>query len=206
MERAIEKESKIIAVVAPEDLENLKVIEEAERIDLAKFILVGDKDKIKKIIEKNKLKIKAEIIDEKDHSKAANMAVDLIENKEADTLMKGMLHSSSFLKAVLNKEKSLNTGNHITQISVLEKENNEGLMFITDCAITVNPDLLGKKEIIENAVSLAHDIGIEKPKVAVLASVEVINPNMQETIDAAVLSKMAERGQIKGCEIDGPFA
>ncbi len=116
-----------------------------------------------------------------------------------------MLHSSVFLKAVLNKEKSLNVGKHITQISILEKEDG-GLMFITDCAITVEPDLMGKKEILENAVDLAHRLGIEQPRVAVLTSLEVVNPSMQDTIDAAALSKMAERGQIKGCLVDGPLA
>lgn len=203
---AKEKNSKKIAVVAADDLEVLEVVAKAEELNLDDFILVGDADKIKKIIEENGLNIKSEVADEKDHKKAADLAVDLVVQGRAGALMKGMLHSSVFLKAILNKEKGLNTGKHITQISVLEKENQEGLMFITDCAITVNPDLLGKKEVLENAVELAHKLGYETPKVAVLASLEVVNPEMQDTIDAAVLSKMAERGQIKGCVVDGPFA
>lgn len=206
MELAKEKDSKKVAVVAADDLEVLEVIAKAEEINLANFILVGDASKIKKIIEENKLNIKSEVVDESNHKKAADMAVDLVVQGRAGALMKGMLHSSVFLKAILNKEKGLNTGKHITQISVLEKDNNDGLMFITDCAITVNPDLLGKKEVLENAVELAHKLGNETPKVAVLASLEVVNPDMQDTIDAAVLSKMAERGQIKGCIVDGPFA
>ncbi|MCF6464928.1 phosphate butyryltransferase [Clostridium sp. Cult2] len=206
MELAIKNESKKIAVAVPDDLEILKVIEKAGEIKLAEFILVGDKEKIKNIIKENNLTVKSEIINKIDHKKAADTAVDLVNQGKASTIMKGMLHSSTFLKAVLNKEKSLNTGNHITQISVLEKENNEGLMFITDCAITVAPDLMKKKEILENAVNLAHKIGIQKPKVAVLASLEIVNPNMQDTVDAALLSKMTDRGQIKGCEVDGPFA
>ncbi|MGD9568738.1 MAG: bifunctional enoyl-CoA hydratase/phosphate acetyltransferase [Sedimentibacter sp.] len=206
MELAKAKDSKKIAVVAADDLEVLEVIAKAEEIKLAEFILVGDANKIKKIIEDNGLTIKSEVADEKDHKKAADLAVDLIVQGRAGALMKGMLHSSVFLKAILNKEKGLNTGKHITQISVLEKENKDGLMFITDCAITVNPDLLGKKEVLENAVELAHKLGNETPNVAVLASLEVVNPDMQDTIDAAVLSKMAERGQIKGCIVDGPFA
>jgi len=88
----------------------------------------------------------------------------------------------------------------------MEKDNDDGFLFITDCAITVSPDLLGKKEVLENAVDLTHKLGIELPKVAVLASLEVVNPSMQDTIDAAVLSKMAERDQITGCIVDGPFA
>lgn len=206
MELARERKSNKIAVVAADDLEVLEVIAKAEEINLAEFILIGDAAKIKKIIEDKCWKLKSEIVDEKDHNKAADLAVDLVVQGKAGTLMKGMIHSSIFLKAILNKEKGLNTGKHITQISVLEKEDEEGLRFITDCAITVNPDLMGKKEVLENAVDLAHKLGMETPRVAVLASLEVVNPTMQDTIDAAVLSKMADRGQIKGCVVDGPFA
>jgi phosphate butyryltransferase len=206
MDLAIERESKTIAVVSPEDLEVLEVVAKAEELNLANFILVGEKEKMEQIIKENGLKIAAEFVDEKDHKNAADRAVDLVAQGKAATIMKGMLHSSIFLKAVLNKEKTLNVGKHITQISVIEKENDEGLMFITDCAITVNPDLTGKKEVLENAVDLAHKLGIEIPRVAILASLEVVNPDMQDTIDAAVLSKMADRGQIKGCVVDGPFA
>lgn len=205
MDLSIERESKTIAVVSPEDLEVLEVIEKAEELNLANFLLVGNLIRIEEIIEENNLNIQSKIIDENDHKKAADLAVELVAQGKASTVMKGMLHSSTFLKAVLNKEKTLNIGKHITQISVLEKEDG-GLMFITDCAITVNPDLMGKKEILENAVDLAHRLGIEKPRVAMLASLEVVNPNMKDTMDAAILSKMADRGQIKGCIVDGPFA
>lgn len=206
MELAKAKQAKKIAVVAADDAEVLEVIERAESIKLAEFILIGDAAKIKAIITENGWNLRADIIDEKDHKEAADKAVDLVVNGQAGTLMKGMLHSSVFLKAILNKEKGLNTGKHITQISVLEKDDEDGLRFITDCAITVDPDLLGKKEVLENAVDLAHKLGNEMPKVAVLASLEVVNPAMQDTLDAAVLSKMADRGQIKGCIVDGPFA
>ena len=206
MELVKEKQAKKVVVAAADDMGVLEVIEIAESINLAEFILIGDNTEIKNIIKDKSWNLKAEIIDEKDHKKAAEKAVDLVVNGQAGALMKGMLHTSVFLKAILNKEKGLNIGKHITQISILEKENDEGLLFITDCAITVNPDLLGKKEVLENAVELAHKLGNEMPKVAVLASIEVVNPSMQDTIDAAVLSKMADRGQIKGCIVDGPFA
>lgn len=206
MELAIKKESNRIAVAAADDLNILEVISKAEEINLSEFLLIGDKSEIERLISQNNLKIKSEVIDEKDHRKSADLAVDLVVNGDAGALMKGMLHSSIFLKAILNKEKGLNIGKHITQISAIEKDNNDGLMFITDCAITVNPDLIDKKEILENAVELAHMLGLEVPKVAVLSSVEVVNPSMQDTIDAAVLSKMADRGQIKGCIVDGPLA
>jgi phosphate butyryltransferase len=203
---AKEKPTKKIAVVVADDAEVLEVIEKAESIKLAEFILIGDSVKINTITTENSWNLKAEIINEKDHKKASEKAVELVKNGQAGTLMKGMLHSSVFLKAVLNKEKGLNIGKHITQISVLEKENDGGFLFVTDCAITVSPDLMGKKEILENAVDLAHKLGNEMPKVAVLAALEVVNPDMQETIDAAALSKMADRKQIKGCLVDGPLA
>lgn len=205
MKLSIERDSKTIAVVSPEDLEVLEVIARAEELGLANFILVGDIVQIEKIIKDNKLSIRSEILNERDHKRAADIAVDLVDQGKASTVMKGMLHSSTFLKAVLNKEKSLNIGRKITQISLLEKEDG-GFLFITDCAITVNPDLMEKKAILENAVDLAHRLGIDKPKVAVLASLEVVNPAMEDTMDAAILSKMADRGQIKSCLVDGPFA
>lgn len=205
LKEACERESKVIAVAVPEELEVLEVIEKAEEINLAEFILIGDEEKINKIIKEHNLKIKGKVIDEKDHAKAAAKAVDLVDEKKAATVMKGMLHSATFLKAVLNKEKSLNIGNKITQISIFEKEEG-GFLFLTDCAISVEPDLNDKKGILENAVSLFHKMGVEEPKVAILTSLEVVNPKMQDTIDAAVLSKMNDRSQIKGCIVDGPFA
>lgn len=203
---AREKEKKKIAVVAAEDLETLIVVEKALEENLAEFILIGDEVAIKEMIHSQHLKIDAEIYHEVDHKKAADLAVDLVVSGKAGALMKGLLHSNVFLKAILNKEKGLNTGRHITQISITENLENDGLLMITDCAISVAPDTMGKKEIIENAVGLAHQLGIEVPKVGILAPVENINLAMQETIDAAILSKMADRGQIKGCIIDGPFA
>jgi phosphate butyryltransferase len=195
-----------IAVVVAEDLEVLKVVSKAEEMELAEFILLGDTTKIKKIINENKLSVSAEMIDEKDHKQASEKAVDMIVSGEVDTIKKGMLHTDIFMKAILDKKKGLNTGKRISHVAVIEKENKDGLLMITDCGITIDPDLMAKKMILENAVELAHKLGYEKPKVAVLASTEVINPAMQDTVDAAVLSKMSERGQIKGCIVEGPLA
>lgn len=206
MTLAIQKESRTIAVAAADDYDILKLVAKAEEIGLATFILVGDKEKISQIVAEHQLVIQAEIMDESDHKKAADTTVDLVVAKKADVVMKGMLHSSVFLKAILNKEKGLNLGKIISQISILDKDDEEGLLFVTDCAINVAPDLNGKKVIIENAVSLAHKLDYKEPKVAVLASVETVNPAMEETLEAASLSKMAERGQITGCIIDGPLA
>lgn len=206
MELAIAQENKTIAVIAAADLDTLTVVEKAEKVNLASFILIGDVEKMKMIIKDNQLTIEAEMIEEADDQKATELAVDMVCEREADTIMKGNLQSSTFLRGMLNKQKCLNIGSKITQVSVLEKTNAEGLLMITDCAISTEPDLMEKKAILENAVALAHKTGVEEPKVAVLAPVEVVNPAIQDSIDAAILSKMNDRGQIKGCIVDGPLA
>lgn len=206
MELAIAQENKTIAVIAAADLDTLTVVEKAEKVNLASFILIGDVEKMKMIIKDNQLTIEAEMIEEADDQKATELAVDMVCEREADTIMKGNLQSSIFLRGMLNKQKCLNIGSKITQVSVLEKTNAEGLLMITDCAISTEPDLMEKKAILENAVALAHKTGVEEPKVAVLAPVEVVNPAIQDSVDAAILSKMNDRGQIKGCIVDGPLA
>jgi len=205
LKEVIKSPKKTVAVVSADDLDTLAVVAEAEEKGMAGFVLVGDEEKIHTITREHALKIGARIIHQPDHRLAAETAVRLVREGQADALMKGMLHSSVFLKAVLNKEQGLNAGKHVTQISVMEKEAG-GLMMITDCAISIAPDLKGKAEILQNAVDLAHRLGIQRPRVAVLAPVEVVNPDIQDTVDAAALSKMAQRGQIKGCVVDGPLA
>lgn len=200
------KEKKTIAIASAEDIEILELVEMARELELAEFILIGNKEKIKKIALENNKNIDYKIIHESDHQIAAEIAVDLVLKGEADALMKGLLHTGIFLKSVLNKERSLNKGGLISQISVFDKEYGEGLQLLTDCAIVIQPNLDEKKQIIENAVSLALKIGYEKPRVALLSAVEVVNPAIPDTMDAAVLSKMSERGQIKNAIVDGPFA
>lgn len=205
LQEVANKKRRTIAVAAAEDADTLGVVAQAEQSGIADFILIGDQNKIAVLLQKDGLQVRAPVRHEPDHKAAADLAVQLVSQGQAHTLMKGMLHSSLFLKALLNKEAGLNTGRHVTQISVLEKEEG-GLLLITDCAISIAPDLKGKVEIIENAVALAHNLGISQPRVAVLAPLEVVNPDIPETVDAAVLSKMAQRGQIRGCIVDGPLA
>ncbi|MDN5297826.1 MAG: phosphate butyryltransferase [Clostridiales bacterium] len=206
MNAAKEKEKKKIAVVCAEDADTIQVVKLALEQSLASFILIGDQPKIETLMAEAKIAQAIEIVHEPNHAAAADRAVDLIVSGKAGAIMKGLIHSNLFLKALFNKEKGLNSGKQITQISIFEKPDQDGLMLLTDCAISVAPDVMAKKGIIENAVHLAHQLGIEKPKVAVLAPVENINLQMQDTIDAAILSKMCDRGQIKGCIVDGPFA
>lgn len=197
------KKKKRIVIVSAADTALIQLLKEAADLNLADFILIGEKE----IIEKENIKdYNFEIIDEKNHKAAAEKGVELLKNGKADSIMKGLLHTSTFLKAVLDKEKGINTGKLISQISIYNKEYGEGLQLLSDCAMAIEPNLNEKKQIIENAIELALKIGYEKPKVALLSAVEVINEKIPDTLDAAVLSKMGDRGQIKNAVIDGPFA
>lgn len=201
------KPTRVIAVAAAEDDDIINIVKKSSEMALADFILVGDKNKIEELSSKIGLALdNVEIIDEPDHKLAAGKAVELVKTGKASSLMKGNLHTSVFLKAVIDKEKGLRKGNLISQISVYDKVYGEGLQLLTDCAMSIQPSLEEKKSIIENAIDLAHKLGYEKPRVALLSALEVVNPAIADTIDAAVLSKMGDRGQIKGGIIDGPFA
>jgi len=190
-----------VAVAAAEDMDVINVASNC--LPLADFIFIGNAKKIEDLFREAGKKVNGEIIDIPDHGEAAGKAVELVKAGKAQNLMKGLLHSSVFLKAILNKETGLNIGKLVSQVSVFETSN--GLQLLTDCAVNVKPELNEKKQIIENAVELACGLGVDTPKVAVLAAVEVVNPDMQATVDAALLSVMAQRGQIKNCVIDGPL-
>ena len=120
--------------------------------------------------------------------------------------MKGLLQTATFLRPVLDKEKGLRTGRLISHASVFEWSEKEKLLIVTDCAINITPDLKQKKGILENAIQLAQALGIETPYAAVVCALELVNPDMPDTIDAAVLAKMADRGEIKNAVVDGPLA
>jgi phosphate butyryltransferase len=202
-----EKPVKKIALASPEDDGIIKLVKNAMEIRIAEFILVGDAVKIRELLRKEEVdEASFEIHHAYSHKEAAEKAVSLVVEGKATVVMKGELHTAVFLKAVLDKERGLRTGNLISQITVTEKVEGKGLLMFTDCAMNIAPTLEEKKQIIENAVELAVKLGYAKPKVAVLSAVEVVNPVMQDSIDAAVLSKMADRGQIEHAIVDGPFA
>ena len=201
------KAIKKIAIATPEDEGIIKLVKNTMEIGIAAFILVGDAGKISALLRKEGLDDSAfEIPHADSHKAAAEKAVCLVVEGKATVLMKGELHTSIFLKAVLDKERGVRGGNLISQITITEKVEGEGLLMFTDCAMNISPTLEEKKQIIENAVGLAIKLGYDKPKVAVLSAVELVNPAMPDTLDAAVLSKMADRGQIEHAVVDGPFA
>ena len=125
---------------------------------------------------------------------------------EASAIMKGAIHSDELLAAVVKKEGGLRTVRRISHVFAMDVPTLDDLLFISDAAINIAPDLLAKVEIVQNAIDLARACGLEEPKVGILSAVETINPNIPSTLDAAILSKMSERGQIRGGLVDGPLA
>lgn len=199
---------KTVAVAAAQDHEVLECAMNARNENLADFILVGDKEKIGEILVSLGSKPSDwQIIDALDPRVAARKAIELVSEGKADVPMKGLLQTADFLRAVFNKEMGLLAKDAlVSQVTVAEYAQENRLLLVTDCAINVTPDYAAKLKITANAVQLAHKLDMEVPRVAAITAVEVINPAMQETIDAAMLSKAAQRGQIKGCIIDGPLA
>ena len=201
------QQMKKVAVAVAQDEPVLQAIRDAKMQGIADAILVGDKEEIQKVAAKINMDLTGfEIIDEKDTKKAALVAVELVSSGKADMVMKGLLDTATFLRSVLNKEIGLRTGGLMSHVAVFEVPGYDRLIFITDVAFNMYPDLKAKIDIIKNAVKVAHAANIDNPKVAPICAVEVVNQDMQATVDAAMLSKMNERGQIKGCIIDGPLS
>ena len=146
-------------------------------------------------------------IEEKDVARAAAKAVSLVKTGEADALMKGIMDTAVLLKAALNKETGINAGRLVSHVAVMELPTYHKLLMVTDAAINIAPDIPAKLDIIANAAEAAHAIGIPNPKVALLAAVEKVNwEKMPCTAEAAIITQMNRRGQVKGCLVDGPLA
>lgn len=204
---AKERGPKTIAVACAQDAEVLMAIEDAKKMGIVDAILVGDKEKIEEIANEKAIDLsKYEIIDIKDLSEASLKAVELVSSGKAHIVMKGLVDTSIILKAVLNAEVGLRTGNVLSHVAVFDVLGYDRLFFVTDAAMNIAPDLNAKKQIIENASTVAHALDIEEPKVAVICAKEKVNPKMPATVDAAELEKMNKNGEIKGCVVGGPFA
>lgn len=198
---------KRLAVIAAEDGPTLKAVEAVRVQGIADSILIGDKKRIVKLCREQKIPPKEyKIIDQPNPERGAGEAVKLIRQGKADFLMKGLVQTATVMKAVLDKEKGLRTGQLVSHVTVFEAEGFDRLMLMSDAGINIEPELDQKRQIIENAISIAHALGIDQPKVALLAAVETITEKMKTVVDDASLAKMGERGQIKGAIIDGPLA
>lgn len=199
--------SKIVSIANAEDKGVLLFVKTALEEQLCQFMLFGDKNKIEEISKEIDLDLSSTKIQVyHETSDTAGATVKSVYNKEAHIVMKGNLSTKRLLKAVLNKENGLRTGNVLSHVALFEVPTQERLIFLTDAALNIAPTLTEKQAIIHNVVNVAQSIGISKPKVAAIAPIEVVNESMTSTTDAAILSQMNRRGQIKGCIVDGPLA
>lgn len=197
-----------VAVAAAQEESALEAAVDAWRHGIALPILVGDTAGMRAIAADRGLDLSPfELVDEKDNAKAAALAVDLVRTGKADILMKGIIDTSVILKAALSKESGINAGRLASHVAVIESEHYHKLFLVTDAAISIAPDIPAKVDIIKNAVEAATALGVALPKVALLAAVEKVNfEKMPCTADAAIITQMCRRGQLKGCVVDGPLA
>jgi phosphate butyryltransferase len=196
-----------IAVAAAADADVLVAINEAKKKGIADAILVGDVVVIKNICQQQGIDCGLfELDDVPDARMAARRAAELVRSDAAQVMMKGFVGTADFMRAVLNKSEGLGSGRLVSHCVAFEANGYGRLMILTDAAINIAPDLPQKIQIIENALKITTALGNKEPRVAMLAAVETVAASMKATEDAALIAKMAERGQIKGCLIDGPLA
>lgn len=202
-----DKAPKRVAVAVAQDDAVLETVRGAREQKIAEFTLVGDIDKIKTTAYRLGVNLdEVALVHEPDNRKAAYRAVALVSGGQADVLMKGLINTADLLRAVLDKEVGLRTGRVLSHVAVYELPGFQRLVMITDGGMNIAPTLQQKADIIQNSIQLANVLGISPAKVAILAAVEVVNPDMPATLEAAALTKMADRGQIKGAIVDGPLA
>ena len=198
---------KTVAVSVAQDSAVLEAVQAAKERGIADAILVGDEAQIREIADSIGMDLTGfEIINEPDVIQASLTAVKLAHDGKVDMYMKGLIDTKNFLKSVLDKEVGLRTGGALSHVAVFEVPGIEQLLFLTDVAFMTYPTLEDKVNIINNTVPVCRACGIEVPKVAPLAAVEVVNPKMPATVDAAELTRMCEAGEIKGCIVDGPLS
>jgi phosphate acetyltransferase len=195
------------AVVHPCEATALEGAVEAAQKGLIIPILVGPAAKIAEVAAASGIDISnLEIIDVPHSHASAATAVRLIREGKAEILMKGSLHTDELMSAVVSRDGGLRTGRRISHVFIMDVPTYHKVLIVTDAAINIAPTLEDKVDICQNAIDLAHSLGLEKPKLAILAAVETVTSKMTATLDAAALCKMAERGQINGAILDGPLA
>lgn len=207
VKKAKEIETKTLVVACAADEHVLEAVEMARLNNIINGILVGNKQEILAVLKKiNVDKTNYEINDISDPVAACLHAVRLVSANDGYFLMKGLVDTSTILRAALNKEFGLRTNNRISHVSVMEVPTHNKLIYMTDGAMNIAPTLDEKRQIIENSVKIAHAVGNNKPNVGIIGAVEKVNPQMEATLDAVELIKMNKEGIIKGCTVGGPFA
>jgi phosphate acetyltransferase len=207
IERCAELEPVAAAVAHPCDQSSLTAAVDAAEAGLILPVLVGPEAKIRGVAEQFGLDIsRYRLVDAPHSHAAAATAVEIVRAGRAETLMKGSLHTDELMAEVVRKDTGLRTERRISHVFIMDVPTYPKPLGVTDAAINIFPDLETKADIVRNAVDMAHALGVELPKVAILSAVETVTPKIPSTIDAAALCKMAERGQITGALLDGPLA
>jgi phosphate butyryltransferase len=207
IEMAKAKTTRRVAVAAAADMPVLKAIKDAMNEGIVMPILIGEEAKIREMASQIDLSLEnIEIVDEANAGRAAQIAVKKVRDGEADILMKGLVSSGSYLKAILDKENGLRSGDTLSHLAFFETPYYHKLIAVSDAAMNVEPEFKDKVAMIQNAVTAFHKLGISKPKIAVIGAVESVNYKMEPSTHAALITMMNKRNQIKGCIIDGPLA
>jgi len=205
--KAKEIETKFMVVACAADEHVLEAVEMARENNIINGILVGDENEIKIILNRLNINFKNyTFVNETDNVEACNKSVKLVSENDGYFLMKGLVDTSVILRAALNKEFGLRTKNRISHVSVMEVPTHKKLLFMSDGAMNIAPNLDEKRQIIENSIIIAKAVGLNNPNVGIICAVEKVNPQMEATIHADELVKMNQSGAISNCTIGGPFA
>ncbi len=207
MKAAQEKGPLTVAIAAAHEQEILLAARDAEELGIADCVLVGDRQAITRIAEEGGIDVKRMmIVHEPDSRLTARKVMELVSLGHAQIAMKGKIETANFLRAALDKQYGIRSGRLLSHVGVFQIPGFDRLIFVSDAGVVVAPDMTMKVELVRNAIFVAQTLGVELPKVAILAATEMVHPKIPTTMDAANLAKMADRGQIRGGIIDGPLA
>ncbi len=196
-----------IAVANAHDPDVIEALKRARELQLAEGILVGNAARIRDLAREGGFDVSdSQIVNETDPTAAIRQSIALVREGRASLLMKGKVPTASLIRAVLDRDTGLRTSRQLSQVAVFQVPGFDRLMLLTDAAINIAPTLAQKADLCRNAVEVARAIGIEKPNIAALCALELVNPEMPATVDAAALSAMNRRGQLTGCFVEGPIA
>lgn len=197
-----------LVVACGEDPHTIEAVSRAKNEGLVNVTMVGDSEKISQVAEEHGINPKIfEIIDERDTKKALKLAVKMVKDGEGDILMKGLVNTADYMRAILDKEVGLvPQGGVLSHVTVVEVPAYPKLLVVADVAVIILPDLDQKVKILQYTIDVAHALNIKMPYAFLISAVENVTPKMPSTIDAAIIKVMAERGQIKGAKVDGPVA
>jgi len=202
------KDKRIVSVAYGQDLHTLQAVENGVKEGICNAVVFADKDEVKKVCQENGIDSSLfDVIDVPEEKEAVRQAIKLVREKKADFIMKGLCQTATYMRGLLDEDEGLMMPDGIlSHATVIESPNYPKLLIVSDVAVIPQPDLKTKVLMINYDTAIAHKLGIENPKVAIIAAVETVSEKMQATVDGASLSKMNERGQIKGCVVDGPLA